>query len=83
MHVLVLVEFALPPCFVNCKKYSETEAQNCVDENLGVFLCRECFQANVANPDPPNPETYALKLVDNSDALTETAGRIRKVRTFF
>jgi hypothetical protein len=63
--------------------YSETEAQQVTDPETGLFLCQECFNAHVANPDPPPKETYTLQLLDNTKALRQAMDQIRRVKVQF
>lgn len=63
--------------------YSETEAQQLTDPETGLFLCQECFNAHVANPDPPPKETYTLQLMDNTKALRQAMDQIRRVKVQF
>mmetsp|Transcript_8131 Transcript_8131/g.15303 ORF Transcript_8131/g.15303 Transcript_8131/m.15303 type:complete len:478 (+) Transcript_8131:1723-3156(+) len=63
--------------------YSETEAQQLTDPETGLFLCQECFNAHVANPDPPPRETYTLQLLDNTKALRQAMDQIRRVKVQF
>lgn len=64
-------------------RYTETEAQQVVDPETGLFLCQECMNAHVANPDPPPKETYTLQLVDNTKSLKEAIDNIRRVDVQF
>jgi hypothetical protein len=63
--------------------YSETEAQQLTDPETGLFLCQECFNAHVDNPDPPPKETYTLQLLDNTKALRQAMDQIRRVKVQF
>jgi len=60
-------------------RYTETEAQMIVDAGTGLFLCRECYAAHEANPDPPGRETYTLRLVDNTRDLRRAVDHMRRV----
>lgn len=64
-------------------KYTETEAQNVVDPNTGLFLCHECAHAHQCNPYPPPIETYILTLVDNSKHLKKAMDISRRVHAQF
>ena len=61
-------------------RYTETEAQQIVDHESGLFLCPECMEANTANPDPPAKSTYTLELVDNTKALKSAMDNLRRVK---
>jgi len=60
-------------------KYSETEAQQIVDTEQGLFLCQECYKANESNPDPIPRDTYTLRLVDNTRDLRLAVDNARRV----
>jgi hypothetical protein len=47
------------------------------------FLRQECFNAHVANPDPPPKETCTLQLLDNTKALWQAMDQIRMVKVQF
>ena len=64
-------------------RYTETEAQQVLDEETGLFLCQECRDAHAANPDPPPKDSYTLQLVDNTRALREAMDHIRRVDVQF
>jgi hypothetical protein len=63
--------------------YTETEAQQVLDYESGLFLCQECMNAHAANPDPPPKETYTLQLVDNTKVLRQAMDHIRRVKVQF
>eukprot|EP00562_Extubocellulus_spinifer_P006513 CAMPEP_0178518740 /NCGR_PEP_ID=MMETSP0696-20121128/26434_1 /TAXON_ID=265572 /ORGANISM="Extubocellulus spinifer, Strain CCMP396" /LENGTH=480 /DNA_ID=CAMNT_0020149355 /DNA_START=33 /DNA_END=1472 /DNA_ORIENTATION=+ len=60
-------------------RYTETEAQQVVDTDTGLFLCQECYKANESNPDPPPKESYTLLLVDNTRDLRMAMDNARRV----
>lgn len=60
-------------------RYTETEAQQIVDTETGLFLCQECYNANESNPDPPPKDTYTLCLVDNTRDLRMAMDNARRV----
>lgn len=60
-------------------RYTETEAQQVVDFDTGLFLCQECVNAHAANPDPPPKHTYTLQLLDNTKDLRLAMDNIRRV----
>ena len=64
-------------------RYTETEAQQVLDHESGLFLCLECRNAHAANPDPPPKDTYTLQLVDNTKALRLAMDNIRRVDVQF
>jgi hypothetical protein len=61
-------------------KYTENEAQQIVDPETGLFLCRECVRAYANHPNPPNKTEYTLKLVDNQKELKAAMDNLRRVR---
>lgn len=61
-------------------RYTETEAQQVVDTNTGLFLCQECVNEYANNPNPPALETYTLQLVDNTRALKLAVDNMRRVK---
>mmetsp|Transcript_13937 Transcript_13937/g.40775 ORF Transcript_13937/g.40775 Transcript_13937/m.40775 type:complete len:478 (-) Transcript_13937:100-1533(-) len=60
-------------------RYTETEAQQVVDHETGLFLCQECVNAHSANPDPPPKHTYTLQLLDNTKDLRLAMDNMRRV----
>ena len=60
-------------------KYSETEAQQIVDTENGLFLCQECYNANESNPDAIPRDAYTLRLVDNTRDLRLAVDNARRV----
>ena len=64
-------------------RYTETEAQQVLDYETGLFLCQECRNAHADNPDPPLKDTYTLQLVDNTKALRQAMDHIRRVDVQF
>ena len=61
-------------------RYNETEAQQIVDPESGLFLCRECVRAYTNHPNPPLKQTYTLKLLDNQKELKSAMDNMRRVR---
>ncbi|KAL3783911.1 hypothetical protein HJC23_007649 [Cyclotella cryptica] len=61
-------------------KYTENEAQQILDPETGLFLCRECVRAYVNHPNPPDKTEYTLKLVDNQKELKLAMDNMRRVR---
>mmetsp|Transcript_1432 Transcript_1432/g.3051 ORF Transcript_1432/g.3051 Transcript_1432/m.3051 type:complete len:435 (-) Transcript_1432:180-1484(-) len=61
-------------------RYNETDAQQIVDPETGLFLCRECVRAYANHPNPPNKKDYTLKLVDNQKELKSAMDNMRRVR---
>ena len=61
-------------------KYSEQEAQQIVDPETGLFLCRECLRAYTNHPNPPDKKEYTLQLVDNQKELKVAMNNMRRVR---
>jgi transcription initiation factor IIE alpha subunit len=59
-------------------RYTETEAQQVVDPNTGLFLCQECVQTYEADPNPPPVKTYTLHLVDNTKELKLAVDNLRR-----
>jgi len=64
-------------------RFTETEAQQIVDYETGLFLCQECTNAHAANPDPPPKDTYTLQLQDNTRVLRQAMDHIRRVNVQF
>merc|ERR1712238_347632 len=60
-------------------RYTETEAQEVVDPDSGLFLCHECVEVHEANPDPPPRENYTLQLLDNTKDLKLAMDNMRRV----
>lgn len=60
-------------------RYTEEEAQQVVDMNTGLFLCRECSRAYANDPNKPSIETYTLQLVDNTTELKKAMDNLRRV----
>lgn len=60
-------------------KYSETEAQQIVDTENGLFLCQECYNANESNPDAIPRDAYTLRLIDNTRDLRLAVDNARRV----
>jgi len=60
-------------------KYNETEAQQMVDPNTGLFLCQECVETYENDPNAPPVETYTLQLVDNKKDLKAAVDNMRRV----
>lgn len=63
--------------------YTETEVQQFLDYETGLFLCQECTEVNKNNPNAPPKETYTLQLQDNTKALRQAMDRLRRVRVQF
>ena len=61
-------------------RYNETDAQQIVDPETGLFLCRECVHAYTNHPTPPPKKEYTLKLVDNQKELKSAMDNMRRVR---
>lgn len=61
-------------------RYNETDAQQIVDPETGLFLCRECVRAHTNNPNPPDRKTYTLQLLDNQKEVTKAMNDMRRVR---
>ena len=61
-------------------RYNETDAQQMVDPETGLFLCRECVRAYTNHPNPPDKREYTLKLVDNQKELKSAMDNMRRVR---
>jgi hypothetical protein len=61
-------------------KYTENEAQQIVDPETGLFLCRECVRAFANHPNPPKKSEYTLQLVDNQKELKVAMDNMRRVR---
>lgn len=64
-------------------RYTETEAQQVLDYESGLFLCQECMNAHAANPDPPSKDTFTLQLVDNTKVLRQAMDHLRRVKVQF
>jgi len=62
-------------------RYTETEAQQVVDQDTGLFLCQECCQTHMNNPDPPPSSTYTLTLVDNTKDLKASMDNARRLKS--
>jgi len=62
-------------------RYTETEAQQVVDTETGLFLCQECCKTHSNNPDPPLKSSYTLQLVDNTKDLKAAEKVIRRLNT--
>uniref|UniRef100_A0A7S1Z7X5 HTH TFE/IIEalpha-type domain-containing protein n=1 Tax=Ditylum brightwellii TaxID=49249 RepID=A0A7S1Z7X5_9STRA len=60
-------------------RYTETEAQQVVDHECGLFLCPECVTTHESNPDPPPKSTYTLQLLDNTRDLRLAMDNMRRV----
>jgi hypothetical protein len=60
-------------------RYTENEAQQVVDKQSGLFLCRECTSAYENSSQPPALETYTLQLVDNAKELKQAVKNMRRV----
>ena len=61
-------------------QYNETDAQQIVDNESGLFLCRECVRTYTNHPNPPNKKEYTLKLVDNQKELKNAMDNMRRVK---
>lgn len=61
-------------------RYGEQDAQQIVDPESGLFLCRECVRAYVNHPNPPDKKEYTLKLVDNQKELKSAMDNLRRVK---
>ena len=61
-------------------RYNETDAQQIVDNESGLFLCRECVRTYTNHPNPPNKKEYTLKLVDNQKELKSAMDNMRRVK---
>jgi transcription initiation factor IIE alpha subunit len=59
-------------------RYTEQEAQQRLDMNTGLFLCRECVANFENDPSPPPLATYTLQLVDNEKDLREAVDNLRR-----
>eukprot|EP00565_Helicotheca_tamesis_P004037 CAMPEP_0185732902 /NCGR_PEP_ID=MMETSP1171-20130828/17872_1 /TAXON_ID=374046 /ORGANISM="Helicotheca tamensis, Strain CCMP826" /LENGTH=489 /DNA_ID=CAMNT_0028402507 /DNA_START=127 /DNA_END=1593 /DNA_ORIENTATION=- len=60
-------------------RYTETEAQQVIDYESGLFLCPECVTTHESNPDPPPKATYTLQLLDNTRDLRLAMDNMRRV----
>jgi len=60
-------------------RYTESEAQQVVDKETGLFLCQECSNAYENSANPPELETYTLQLVDNAKELKQAVNNMRRV----
>jgi transcription initiation factor IIE alpha subunit len=60
-------------------RYTEQEAQQVLDRNSGLFLCRECAVLYENDPNRPSPDTYTLQLVDNARDLKLAIDNLRRV----
>lgn len=61
-------------------KYTESEAQQVVDYESGLFLCRECCRAYSNHPAPPGKKEYTLLLLDNTYEINKAMNDMRRVR---
>lgn len=61
-------------------KYTESEAQQIVDNESGLFLCRECCRTYSNHPSPPLKKEYTLKLLDNTYEINKAMNDMRRVR---
>ena len=61
-------------------RYDENDAQQIVDTETGLFLCRECVRAYANHPNPPSRKEYTLELVDNQRELKGAMDDMRRVR---
>jgi len=64
-------------------RYTEEEAQQVLDPETGLFLCRECSVAYRNNPNAPPVDTYTLQLVDNTRDLKLAMDNLRRVNVQF
>jgi len=62
-------------------RYTETEAQQLVDYDTGLFLCQQCYKTHENNPNPPPRESYTLQLVDNTKDLNGAIENIRRLNS--
>jgi transcription initiation factor IIE alpha subunit len=62
-------------------RYTETEAQQVVDMETGLFLCQECGKSFANNPDAPQTSEYTLQLVDNTKDLKAAEKVMRRLNT--
>ena len=60
-------------------RYTEEEAQQVLDDDSGLFLCRECAQNYLFDPHSPPKATYTLQLVDNTAELRRAMDHLRRV----
>jgi len=60
-------------------RYTEEEAQQVLDHNSGLFLCRECARNYEFDPHAPPKATYTLQLVDNTAELRRAMDHLRRV----
>lgn len=61
-------------------RYNESEAQQIVDPETGLFLCRECVRTYVNHPSPPDKKDYTLQLLDNQNEVNKAMDDMRRVR---
>ncbi|KAL3807419.1 hypothetical protein ACHAXA_011550 [Cyclostephanos tholiformis] len=61
-------------------RYNEGEAQVVVDNDTGLFLCRECVRTYANHPHPPDRVEYTLQLIDNRDEVNRAIEDMRRVR---
>ncbi|KAL7463317.1 hypothetical protein ACHAXS_003691 [Conticribra weissflogii] len=61
-------------------RYGEQDAQQIVDPESGLFLCRECVRAYANHPNPPDKNEYTLKLLDNQKELKSAMDNLRRVK---
>ncbi|KAL3771463.1 hypothetical protein ACHAW5_006146 [Stephanodiscus triporus] len=64
-------------------RYNESEAQQIVDPETGLFLCRECVRTYANHPNPPNKKDYTLQLLDNQNEVNKAMDDMRRVRVQF
>jgi hypothetical protein len=61
-------------------KYTQSEAQQIVDNGTGLFLCHECCRTYSNHPSPPSKTEYTLKLLDNTYEINKAMNDMRRVR---
>jgi len=61
-------------------QYSELEAQQVMDFETNMFLCRECQQIYANHPAPPPKTSYTLQMVDSSKDLKQAMDHMRRVK---
>ena len=61
-------------------RYNESEAQQIVDPETGLFLCRECVRTYANHPSPPDKKDYTLQLLDNQHEVNKAMDDMRRVR---
>jgi hypothetical protein len=64
-------------------RYNESDAQSIVDDESGLFLCRECVATYSRHPSPPSKSEYTLRLLDNRSEVNRAIEDMRRVRVQF